>query len=232
MRAQVARTHAGPVVVLFIGNSLTYVNDLPGTLSRMAASTPSHREINVRSVTAGGATLSAHWRKGEALAALQNQNVDYVVLQGQSTEAVSNPADFERHAALFKQAADAAGKTTILLGTWARPAGDLFYREASSGGSPQVMQEKLNYEYSSVAVRFGIRLAPIGRAWQRAKHDAPLIPLLDGTQHPSFAGTYLAAAVLFRTLFQASPEGATFYGGLSEDGARTLLRIAGQMAAE
>jgi len=44
--------------VLFIGNSLTYVNDLPGTVARLAASV--HDSFEVESVAEGGFALIDH----------------------------------------------------------------------------------------------------------------------------------------------------------------------------
>ncbi len=47
-----------------------------------------------------------------------------------------------------------------------------------------------------------------------------------GTQHPTPAGTYLAAAVLFRTMFNASSARSTYYGGLPNEIALRLQGVA------
>lgn len=217
---------ATSVTVLFVGNSLLYMNDLPTQFKKFAAESSLHAEVDVRSITAGGATLSDHWKRGEALAQLRQWHPKFLVLQGQSTEPLSAPQNFSYYARLFKDQADALQTRTVLFATWARPAGDPFYKETVSGGSPVEMQTRLNSAYASLAQNIGATLAPIGVAFEQAKRNAPTIHLQDGTQHPSPAGTYLAAAVLFRTVFNSQAFGSTYYGGLPQTTAHTLQRIA------
>lgn len=202
------------------------MNDLPTQFKEFAAESSLHAEVDVRSITAGGATLSDHWRRGEALAQLRQWHPKFLVLQGQSTEPLSAPQNFSYYARLFKDQADALQTRTVLFATWSRPVGDPFYKEMVSGGSPAEMQIRLNSAYASLAQNIGATLAPIGVAFEQARHNAPTIYLQDGTQHPSPAGTYLAAAVLFRTIFNSPAFGSTYYGGLSETSAHTLQRIA------
>ncbi len=220
----VANSEAETVSVLFVGNSLTQVNDLPAVFKRLAASSVLHADVDVSSITPGGAFLFDHWKRGDAVAQLRNQHPNFLILQGQSTEPLSEPKSFAHYAALFKNEADRVHATTILFSTWARPAGDPYYEEATSGGSPSEMQARLNTAYSSLAQNIGATLAPIGVAWERAEKEK--LRLLDGTQHPSPAGTYLAAAVLFETIFRTSAVGSTYYGGLPQTTAMTLQRIA------
>jgi hypothetical protein len=216
----------GSVSVLFVGNSLTQVNDLPGVFKRFAAESSLHVEVDVASVTPGGAFLYDHWKRGGALALLRDKHPNYLVLQGQSTEPLSAPRNFSYYASLFKAQADRVGARTILFATWARPAGDPYYKDPTSGGSPAEMQTRLNSAYASLAQTIGATLAPVGLGFERARIDAPTIALLDGTQHPSRAGSYLATAILFRTIFNTSAAGSSYRGPLPETTARTLQRLA------
>jgi hypothetical protein len=217
---------APSVSVLFVGNSLTQANDLPTVLKRFAAESPLHSEIEVRSITPGGALFYNHWRNGNAVAMLREQHPNFLILQGQSTEPLFAPENFTYYAGLFKAEADRAHSTMVLLSTWARPASDPYYKDPTSGGSPAEMQTLLNSAYGSLAMNLGAKLAPAGLAWERAHHDAPTIELLDGTQHPSPAGTYLAAAVLFRVLFNSAEVTSAYYGGLPKETALSLQRVA------
>ena len=217
------------VSVLFIGNSLTQVNNLPSVFQHFAAASSLHLAINVRSVTPGGATLADQWKSEQGVALLRNYHPNFLILQGQSTEPLSASQDFNYYARLFKTEADQIGTKTVLFSTWARPATDSYYKDPSSGGSPFEMQIRLNTAYLALAKNIGAMLAPVGTAFQHAKEVAPKIELLDGSQHPSPAGTYLAAGVLFRTLFNASAIGSSYFGGLSEPSAHTLQRIADQV---
>ena len=91
------------------------------------------------------------------------------------------------------------------------------------------MQTRLNSAYGSLARKLGATLAPVGLAWERALREAPTIKLLDGTQHPSPAGTYLAAAVLFRTLCGQSVVSSSYDGGVPRETAITLQQIANEV---
>jgi hypothetical protein len=224
-----ATSGAEDISVLFVGNSLTERNDLPAVFRNFAAESVLHSKVDVHSVTAGGAFLYDHWKRGDVLSELRNLRPTFLVLQGQSTEPVSAPQSFARSAALFKAEADRVGVRTILFSTWARPAGDPYYKDPASGGSPMQMQARLNFTYAQVAQTIGAMLAPVGVAFERVQRVAPQIQLLDGTQHPSAAGTYLAAAVLFRVIFKNSPTGCTYYAGLARDTAAKLQRAAEQI---
>lgn len=235
-RQQLRDLFAGParpaLSVLFVGNSLTYVNDLPTVVKRFAAGSPLRSEITVRSITPGSARFSDHWRNGQVTAELRRHPPDVLILQGQSTEPLYEPQDFSHYAELLKGEADRARTTTVLFATWARPRGDEYYRDPSSGGSPDEMQMRLNTAYESLASDLGAVLAPVGLAWQRAQRDIPDIELLDGTQHPTPAGTYLAAAVLCRVLLQQSSVSSSFYAGVPKQTALSLQRIANAIALE
>jgi hypothetical protein len=215
---------------LFVGNSLTQVNDLPNVFKRFAAQSSLHVDVQTSAITPGGAFLYDHWKRGEALGLLREKRPNFLVLQGQSTEPLSARESFSHSAALFKAEADRVGATTILLATWARPAGDPYYKEPTSGGSPAAMQAGLNSVYASVAESIGAALVPVGIAFERAQQDSPKIRLLDGTQHPSPAGTYLAAAVLFRVMFHTVSAGSTYYSDLPKDTALRLQLVADEVS--
>jgi hypothetical protein len=214
------------ISVLFVGNSLTQVNNLPEVFKKFAAESTLHADVDVKSITPGGAMLYDHWKRGEALVLLREQHPNYLILQGQSTEPLSAPQNFACYAARLKAEADRVHAKTILFSTLARPAGDLYYKDQTSGGTPTEMQRRLNSAYSSLAKNIGATLAPVGVAWQHAHRAIPDIQLLDGTQHPSPSGTYLAAAALFRTVFNTPATGSTFYDGLLKETALRLQHVA------
>lgn len=186
---------ARPLRVLFIGNSYTYVNELPRLIEQSATSAKESRVLETEMVAVGGATLESHWEGGRALAAVRKGPWDFVVLQEQGTRPLAQPEVMYRYARLFDAEVKRAGAQTVFYLTWARL------------GQEQ-LQGTRSEAYLSIARELGARVAPIGTVWQQVRRESPGIKLYseDGA-HPSPAGTYLAACVFYVTFYGKSPEG-------------------------
>ena len=202
---------------LFIGNSFTARNDLPGMISALARSARLSFDYDL--ISAGGASLRMHWNKGAAQNAIAGGGYDYVVLQEQSTLPVKNAGRMHENVRLFDAAIRDAGAKTALYMTWAR------------SHAPQ-SQQAITDAYESIGRELTATVVPVGRAWQQVlgKPDRPVLHDKDGS-HPTAAGTCLAACVFFATLFQRSPvgvgEGAK---GLSDAEVKLLQQTAWSVA--
>jgi hypothetical protein len=204
-----------PTRVLFIGNSFTQRNDLPGLLGRLAEAAGGAMTSKLLSI--GGASLRTHWNKGEAQREIAAGAYDYVVLQEQSTLPIKNPTRMHENVRLFDQAITAAGSKTVLYLTWARKA------------TPEA-QAAITAAYQSIGEELKAIVVPVGIAWERflAKHDEPVLHDRDGS-HPTLAGTYLAACVFLKHLFNRSPVGnPASVAGLAEESRSLLQRAAMQ----
>ena len=179
--------------LLFIGNSFTARNDLPGKLVGLAAA--EGVRIDHRLISVGGASLRMHWNKGEAPRVIRDVRFDFVVLQEQSTLPVMNAARMHENVRLFDGAIKEAGAKMALYQTWARKH------------APEA-QQVINEAYESIGKELGATVVPVGRVWEQfiGKHDRPVLHDRDGS-HPTAAGTYLAACVFFKTLLGRSPVG-------------------------
>jgi hypothetical protein len=179
--------------VLFIGNSFTARNDLPGLIARLASirgKTLDHRLIH-----AGGASLRAHWNAGQAVDAIQDGRYNAVVLQEQSTLPIKNSSRMHENVRLFDEVIKTAGARTVLYMTWAR-------RNAPDS------QKDITGAYSTIGKELGATVAPVGVAWQRFLRDNSRPVLHDRDQsHPTVAGSYLAACVFLAALLNESPVG-------------------------
>jgi hypothetical protein len=184
-----------PLKVLFIGNSFTARNDLPGLIARLA--TARGKELQHRLVSAGGASLRQHWNAGDAPRAIKDGAYDYVVLQEQSTLPVKNARRMHENVRLFDGAIRAAGAKTALYTTWAR-------RNAPES------QQAITDAYAGIGRELGATVVPVGVAWQSflGKHDQPALHDKDQS-HPTLAGSYLAACVFLAALYEESPVGIT-----------------------
>lgn len=194
-----ARDSRRTLRVLFVGNSYTIYNDLPWVTSQLSLSSGVDRPLEVKSVALMGATLKEHWDDGFALKEIRDDGPwDYVVLQGQSLQPLVAPEVLREYARRFDGEIKAAGARTILFVTWARHA------------HPE-QQPAINSVYEDVARATGAALAPVGPAWQDALSADPSLPLYhdDPDDHPAAAGTYLAACVIYSTIYRRSPEGLT-----------------------
>jgi hypothetical protein len=201
------RDGGGPLRVLFVGNSYTYFNNLPYLLEALARSEKGSRPVQTRMVVRGGATLQDLWEKGDARKAIGEGPWDYVVLQDQSTlgtclvegvAKVGDPQYLWRFAGLFDRDIKKAGAAPVFYLTWARR------------GTPDREQAALNYAYGKIARDLGDRVAPVGVVWQRVRRANPKLELyLQDRSHPTGAGSYAAACVLYATLCGKSPVGLT-----------------------
>ena len=72
-------------------------------------------------------------------------------------------------------------------------------------------------------------MIPAGLAFARSLRQRPELVLhASDKRHPSLAGTYLAAATVYASLFKKSPEGLSYTAGLDGDTARFLQTVAWQ----
>jgi hypothetical protein len=201
--------------VLFIGNSFTARNDLPGLIARLAEARG--KALEHRLISAGGASLRTHWNAGEAQQVIRDGHYDCVVLQEQSTLPVKNAKRMHENVRLFDEAIKAAGARTILYMTWARQ------------NAPE-SQEAIADAYTSIGRELGATVVPVGLAWQRllSQHEQPVLHDKDQS-HPTLAGSYLAACVFLAVLFEESPVGiAGEVNGLSEKEEALLRNVAWQ----
>jgi hypothetical protein len=157
--------------ILFIGNSFTQRNNLPGLIAKMAE-TRGH-ELRHTLISAGGASLRQHWNAGKAPRAIESGGYDRVVLQEQSTLPIKNAARFAENVRLFDPAIKSAGATTVLYLTWAR------------AHAPE-SQQALSDAYLSIGAELGATVVPAGEAWRRllAKHREPVLHHNDQSQTP------------------------------------------------
>src|SRR5690242_9550973 len=98
--------------VLFIGNSFTARNDLPGMVGGLAAA--ARLEMEHRLISAGGASLKRHWNAGAAVEAIRSESFERVVLQEQSTLPIKGAARMHESVRLFDAEIRKANARTVL----------------------------------------------------------------------------------------------------------------------
>lgn len=210
--------------VLFIGNSYTLVNDLPGMFAALAQAGGQRMETGT--AAAGGWTLAQHLAAAQTLDTLNGSPWTYVVLQEQSQIPAVEAA---RVQSFYPAARGLAGKIKAAGG---QPI--FFMTPAHRDGWPEnglpdyaSMQSQLNVGYITMAKELQAPAAPVGPAWALAVQQRPALALwqADGS-HPTPAGTYLAACVFYAVIFRASPAGLAAPAEVPAEAAAFLQALA------
>lgn len=209
---------------MFIGNSYTFYNGLPGLFAELVRS--GGRDIEVEMAAEAGWTLSDHAAAEGTQAIIQSEDWDYVVLQEQSViPSLPEERTLTMYPAvkMLDEMIQDVGADTVLLMTWGRRDG------LPAEGHPDydAMQAQLYTGYTDIGGDVGAIVAPVGLAWQNAiAQDANLALWGSDGSHPSELGSYLAANVLYAAILAESPLDLAYTAGLPEGTASFLRRIA------
>lgn len=219
------------ISVLFIGNSYTYVNDLPSLLNSLTIAKGD--KLTVDSQTQGGATFNVHSANANTYTKIHSKPWDYVVVQGQSQEVSFSESQVNSQSLPYlKKIADSVYSAKfctdlMLFMTWGYENGDSQWQPISTY---EGMQSRLRNGYQRIADSVQASVSPVGMAWKYVRENYPAINLYAGDgSHPSPEGSYLAACTFYASLYRKSPVGANFYGSLPQATAEQL-QLAAQVA--
>ena len=180
--------------ILFIGNSHTYVNDVPGMLQSLADSAGGER-LAVASIALSGYALIDHWIDGLAPREIAKGGWAWVVMQQGWT-----PGGIYRDT--LRLAAKNFGVEIAKIG-----AKGAMYQTWPPTNRPQDFEPSiLSYELAAADIN-GVVL-PVARAWLETWKRDPNAALYaaDGL-HASVNGSYLAAVVMYAKILNRSPVG-------------------------
>jgi hypothetical protein len=180
--------------ILFIGNSLTYVNDVPGIVQALADS--AHGDsLAVETVAEPNFALIDHWNTGAALAEINRRNWDFVVLQQGPSSVDLNRDTLRLATKLFAPSIAKAGGKPVLFSAW--PTID---RRADFSRAIE--------SYRLATTDVGGLMAPVASAWLTILTSSPSVQLYDTDGlHPTVAGSYLSALVIYATILKRTPVG-------------------------
>lgn len=193
--------------ILFVGNSYTFYNLLPGIFKEIAWSEGHHARIEM--ATNSAYTMAQHMKLAASMAVVDLGGYDYAILQDQSLQLAIYGTDKDTGILQDMQKMIEAVKknsptvTPVIEMTWGRRDG---YNSADYDydfmKTYTAMQEKIIQSGIEEAKAADAWSAPVGVAWQRVRSERPDIELYisDGS-HPSYAGSYLAACVLYQTVY-------------------------------
>jgi prepilin-type N-terminal cleavage/methylation domain-containing protein len=190
-----------PYEILFVGNSHTYMNDVPGLIAELAKAA-NKAEVRVTRVLKGGYELEWHWNEGVAAAAIEGKEFDFVVLQERSQKPCLAPENYRDFMVRFGRLAREWGAIPVGYMLWERtddpelcPLGQIV------SSCEQSIRDIQNED--------GLAdIAPVGPAWRAALDGRPGLQLIsDDGNHSAPTGAYLAACVFHSLIHRESPEG-------------------------
>ncbi len=194
--------------VLFLGNSYTYTNDVPGTFKNLAAS--AGKSVFTDNYTPGGKQLSQHYSDATTASKINSKQWDYVVLQEQSQMPAINPSTtiyYAQRITLDLIKTNNKCTETVIYMTWAREAGNSWLSDV--GWTHEEMATYYEDFYEDIWEYVPGRVSPVGKAFHEATRQGYNVYSGDGS-HQNSTGTYLAACVFYATIYKASPIGLSY----------------------
>jgi hypothetical protein len=206
--------------VLFIGNSYTYVNNLPDLISMMLSS--SGDDFDYQMSTPGGCTFQQHCTVSSSY--IQQTGWDYVVLQEQSQLPSFPENQFMQECypyamSLCSMIRDYNPDAKIVFYmTWGRKNGDQqncpYYPPLCTY---QGMDSLLNLRYMMMAEDNHAWVSPVGAVWHYIRDHHPDVELYQSDEsHPSYLGSYVAACCFYTILTGRNPRDIIWDGALDE----------------
>ena len=202
--------------VLFIGNSYTYCNEYPMLLKELAWYEGHH--IEGVTYQHGGYTIKQHLADKVSQETVALGGFDYAFLQDQSLSSLRINTSLDENVVgemgkmVDKVKEYSPNAKCIIEMTWGRKNGNDATKSKKLQAfvqahpefftSYEAMQKVITTNTTAMAQELGVGLSPVGIAWEIVRRERPDIDLYvkDGS-HPSYAGSYLAAAVGYLTLF-------------------------------
>ena len=172
--------------VLFVGNSLTFGNDLPTTFETLYRATDPATPVHTQMLAVGGAILRDHLDTGHLAALLRQNRYDVVVLQELGGWPLCDAHDplcqSPEHLAQAARLVRAHGARPLWYGTWKTDASE---------------QKEMSRRSRQIAKDIDVELVDTGAAMQHVASVVRARLLLDDAyRHADVAGTWLIAALL------------------------------------
>ena len=179
--------------MLFIGNSLTDGNDLPGMVRTLASA--AGLDWDVQAQLLSGASLEDHWARGAAQQRIRSGHWDAVVLQQGPSSLPESRANLRQWVEQFDVLVRTAGGRSALYMVWPELSRFSYF-------------DRVRDSYALAARDVSGYFLPGGEAWRAAWRDTPSLALYGGDGfHPTVAGSYAAALTIFAGLSGRSPLG-------------------------
>ena len=227
-------TESDNISILFVGDSLTYYNDMPMIFENIAKSI--QKNVYVDSITKGGYSIikmqetSEFWAK--VTEKIHSQKWDIIVYQPGRNFTVM-PEYFpdapeiefraaERMVKIIKE----VGALPIQYSTFGVNKGSVTRNDCIKVMTRREHTDLVTEYNKDVANRLGVTAVYTGEALNLAAEKYPEINLYHTDEvHPSYAGSYIVAACFYTVIFGEAPIKSDFSGELDSSTADKLKKL-------
>jgi hypothetical protein len=200
--------------VLFIGNSLTQVNDVPGMVRTLAAAAGLGWFVDVQ--LSGGASLQDQWERGQVQTKIRGSHWDAVVLQQGPSSLAESRANLREWAGTYDELVRQSGGRSALYMVWPERSRFAWF-------------DRVRDSYALAARDVDGWFLPAGQAWRAAWEEEPGLQLYGGDGfHPTLAGSWAAALTIFGGLSAHSLAGLPAPVGMDSSTAERLRQAAAE----
>lgn len=233
-----AQVYAQQVKVLFLGNSFVASNGLAHIFKDMA--TAAGYNVDVMDYSPGGIFVGdlrqgqmAHANNPAVYDMISQGKFDYIVVQDNqgfyswNYGQIPSTADAVNSHKKLRDSAVANNPCAkmILFSGWC-------FKNGWQGAPPifntgSEMNQRVYENYCFLNKSLDEIVTPISISWNRIIKDYPAMDLWSPDEaHPSYEGSYLAAATIFASIFKTSPENAMFNGSIPPREAQHMRKTA------
>ena len=187
------------VRILFIGNSLTYVNDLPAVVKALTtgAGLPA---TQVATIAYPDYALEDHWNQGDAPAAVAKDGWTHVIMQQGPSALPESRVNLLQWSQTFAEQITAHGAMPGMYMVWPSTERNFDF-------------DRVSESYRLAAEQIGGQLYPAGDAWRAVwRRNSSLALYGSDGFHPSSLGTYTAALTILAGGCDRSPVGLPTLG--------------------
>lgn len=217
--------------VLFIGNSMTYFNNMPTLFQNIA--NDKGKNVAIQTHTPGGTGFVDHYTNPTVYNLFKNNIWDIVVLQPGTSESagVSWPVNttVERGQKMIDSIRKYSPCAKIFL--YQIPYGIKATNNIPDYNDYFARQTMIKDSITKMADNLHIPFVPAGES-ARMHYTAQQDLLLHSTYndvHPNLNGSYLVATNMFTTIYQEPVTGTSSFGGLTQTAAEYFHNITDQI---
>lgn len=177
----------GAIKILFVGNSLTYTNDLPSRVAAIGASKDNLLEKEM--IAKPNYALEDHWTEGCIQAMIKSGFYDFIVVQQGPSSQSDGAKSLLEYGTLISDLCKANDTKLAFFMVW--PA-KVNYNTFSG-----VITNYMNAAYATGAI-----LCPVGYAWKQYMDQSGDFSYYGPDEfHPSEKGSDVAAEIIYKALF-------------------------------